>query len=56
MLFRSKVAAEQIREELGRLGRIEHLRAFHFTDPGGVVGPLGWSCLVRRGKSTREGA
>jgi SAM-dependent methyltransferase len=43
-----KVDSQQIQEELGRLGRIERLRAFHFTDAGGVQGPLGWSCLVRR--------
>ena len=38
----------QIRTELGALFDIEQIRAFHFEDPGGVRGPLGWSCLLVR--------
>ena len=38
----------QIREELGELFNVEQIREFHFEDPGGVRGPLGWSCLLVR--------
>jgi hypothetical protein len=52
-----KVNADQLREELGVLGRIERLQAFHFTDVGGAQGPLGWSCLITRqvGSSAASG-
>jgi SAM-dependent methyltransferase len=46
-----RVTDVEIRTELGGLFEIEQLRAFRFLDPGGVDGPLGWSCLmVRRGE------
>lgn len=38
----------EIRNELGPLFEIQSLREFHFEDPGGVDGPLGWSCLMTR--------
>ena len=39
---------EDIRKDLGELFQIDQLREFHFEDPGGVQGPLGWSCLATR--------
>jgi SAM-dependent methyltransferase len=46
-----RVTEQEIRTELGALFQIEQLRPFRFVDPGGVDGPLGWSCLmVRRGE------
>jgi len=45
-----RVTEDEIQAELGGLFEIQQLRAFRFMDPGGVDGPLGWSCLmVRRG-------
>lgn len=39
----------EIRADLGDLFEFEFVREFRFEDPGGVEGPLGWSCLsVRR--------
>lgn len=38
----------EIRDEFGPLFEIQSLREFHFEDPGGVEGPLGWSCLMTR--------
>jgi ubiquinone/menaquinone biosynthesis C-methylase UbiE len=38
----------ELRTELAELFDIEFLREFHFEDPGGVQGPLGWSCLAVR--------
>jgi len=43
-----RLTAAEIRDELGRDFHILHLREFRFEDPGGVDGPLGWSCLMRR--------
>jgi methyl halide transferase len=43
-----RVTEEEIRTELGGLFEIDHVRAFHFEDPGGVLGPLGWSVLMSR--------
>lgn len=40
-----RVTEDELRSELGQLFTIEHLEAFRFQDPGGVDGPLGWSCL-----------
>ena len=39
---------DDVRNELGELFDVEFIRAFHFEDPGGIRGPLGWSCLLRR--------
>lgn len=38
----------EIREELGRLFRIEWIREIRFEDAGGKEGPLGWSCFLVR--------
>ena len=38
----------EIREELGGLFAVDFIREFHFEDPGGAQGPLGWSCLLTR--------
>lgn len=43
-----KVPEQSVREELGTLFKITHLRAFHFEDAGGVQGPLGWSVWLKR--------
>jgi methyl halide transferase len=43
-----RVTEEEIRAELGGLFEIDHIREFHFEDPGGVAGPLGWSVLMTR--------
>lgn len=43
-----RVTEEEIRTELGPLFEIVQLREFRFQDPGGVDGPLGWSCLMVR--------
>jgi methyl halide transferase len=42
------VDLEEIGRELGPLFEVEQVRRFHFEDPGGVEGPLGWSILGRR--------
>ncbi len=42
------VDVETIGRELGPLCEIEEVRRFHFTDAGGVQGPLGWSIRARR--------
>lgn len=38
----------ELREELDGLFTIDSLREFYFEDPGGVQGPLGWSCWMTR--------
>lgn len=38
----------ELRDELGVLFTIDSLREFYFEDPGGVRGPLGWSCWMTR--------
>jgi len=38
----------EIRDELEGLFQIEFIREIRFEDPGGVDGPLGWSCLMTR--------
>lgn len=43
-----RVHEHEIRGELGDLFEIERIREFRFQDPGGVEGPLGWSCLLTR--------
>lgn len=43
-----RVHAHEIREELGELFTLDAIREFRFQDPGGVEGPLGWSCLLTR--------
>jgi hypothetical protein len=43
-----RVSEQEIRNELGGLFEVQELRAFRFQDPGGVDGPLGWSCLMVR--------
>lgn len=43
-----KLTPEEIEADLGALFERVSLRPFHFEDPGGVDGPLGWSCLMRR--------
>ena len=43
-----RVTEKEIRDELGSLFDVQQLRAFRFQDPGGVDGPLGWSCLMVR--------
>lgn len=43
-----KVTESELRNELGGLFVVDSLRAFRFEDPGGVEGPLGWSCFLRR--------
>ncbi len=39
---------DELRGELTELFEIELIREFYFEDPGGVQGPLGWSCLAVR--------
>lgn len=39
---------QELRQELQELFDIQLLREFYFEDPGGVRGPLGWSCLAVR--------
>ncbi len=39
---------DELRSELSGLFDIEFVRDFYFEDPGGVQGPLGWSCLAVR--------
>ena len=49
-----RVTEEEIRAELGGVFEVQQLRAFRFEDPGGVDGPLGWSCvMVRREEEQR---
>jgi SAM-dependent methyltransferase len=43
-----RVTEQQLRDELGGLFDVEFLREFRFQDPGGIDGPLGWSCLLIR--------
>jgi SAM-dependent methyltransferase len=43
-----RVHAHEIREDLGRLFRIEWIREIRFEDAGGKEGPLGWSCFLVR--------
>jgi methyl halide transferase len=43
-----RVTEDEIRTELGGLFEIDQIREFHFEDPGGVAGPLGWSVLMTR--------
>ena len=41
----------EIRADLEALFEFQHVREIHFEGPGGIEGPLGWSCLlVRRGE------
>lgn len=50
------VRDDEIRSELSSLFEIEFLREFHFEDPGGVDGPLGWACLmIRRNRELPTG-
>jgi hypothetical protein len=49
-----RVHEDEIRAELGGLFDVDWIRPFRFEDPGGVEGPLGWSCLLtRRGETLR---
>jgi SAM-dependent methyltransferase len=41
-----RVHEHEIRAELGALFIVDWIRPFRFEDPGGVEGPLGWSCLL----------
>jgi len=43
-----RVHEHEIRTELGGLFSMDWIRPFRFEDPGGVEGPLGWSCLLAR--------
>jgi SAM-dependent methyltransferase len=43
-----RVHEHEIRTELGALFSVDWVRQFRFEDPGGVEGPLGWSCLLTR--------
>ncbi|HVX64461.1 MAG TPA: class I SAM-dependent methyltransferase [Pirellulales bacterium] len=43
-----RVHEHEIRTELGALFSVDWIRQFRFEDPGGVEGPLGWSCLLTR--------
>jgi SAM-dependent methyltransferase len=43
-----KVREDEFHTELGELFDFEMLREIHFEDAGGIEGPLGWSCLMRR--------
>ncbi|MFV0445643.1 MAG: class I SAM-dependent methyltransferase [Planctomycetaceae bacterium] len=43
-----KLKASEITAEFEPLYRVLQLREFRFEDAGGVPGPLGWSCLMRR--------
>ncbi len=38
----------EIRADLGALFEFDFIRKFRFEDPGGIDGPLGWSCLMKR--------
>lgn len=38
----------EIRAELAPLFAVDFIRPFRFEDPGGVPGPLGWSCWIER--------
>lgn len=43
-----QLTEQQIRDDLGELFAVDFIRSFYFEDPGGVKGPLGWSCLLTR--------
>jgi SAM-dependent methyltransferase len=43
-----KLTAPEIITEFDALYRLVELREFRFEDAGGIPGPLGWSCLLRR--------
>lgn len=43
-----RVRAAELTAEFEPLYQFHELRAMHFEDPGGVPGPPGWSCLLRR--------
>ncbi|WP_417851914.1 methyltransferase domain-containing protein [Thalassoglobus sp.] len=43
-----RVPEESVRKEFSDLFEINHLRAFHFEDAGGMQGPLGWSVWMKR--------
>ena len=43
-----RVPAAELVREFDELYRLIQLREFHFEDAGGIKGPLGWSCLMRR--------
>jgi SAM-dependent methyltransferase len=43
-----KVSEEELRREFAELYDVVALREFHFDDGDGAVGPLGWSCVMRR--------
>ena len=43
-----RVPAAELLREFDPLYRLIQLREMHFEDPGGVRGPLGWSCLMQR--------
>ena len=38
----------EIRTDLEKLFEFQQVREIHFEDPGGIDGPLGWSCLLVR--------
>jgi ubiquinone/menaquinone biosynthesis C-methylase UbiE len=38
----------EIRADLGALFEFDFIREIRFEDPGGIDGPLGWSCLMKR--------
>lgn len=43
-----QLSEQELREEFERLFDINSIREFYFEDPGGVRGPLGWSCWMTR--------
>lgn len=43
-----RLTEAELRADLGGLFQFLSLRAFRFEDPGGVDGPLGWSCFLKR--------
>ena len=43
-----RVYEHEIRAELDALFSVDWIRQFRFEDPGGVEGPLGWSCMLTR--------
>lgn len=44
----------ELRDELGELFELLRIEEFRFEDPGGVVGPLGWSTVWRRRDSSGD--
>jgi len=45
-----KLSIDEIEADLGSLFETIEIRPFHFEDPGGIDGPLGWSCLLKRNR------